>query len=446
MNRVYIKTYGCQMNERDSEDVAYKLKEKGYELVSSEENADVILLNTCSVREQAENKAIGKAGHLLNNKKNKRNFILGIMGCMAQNKGQELFDTLPDLDLVVGTQKFHRIPEYIDSLTNDHLPVAKNVLDLDEELGSQDKIKNHLNLDHPKPTAFVSIMQGCNMNCSFCIVPKTRGRERYRSIESIVDESKELVQKGVREITLLGQIVNAYGRGSLKKKDNKTPFVQLLEKLNSISGLHRIRFTSPHPISFGDDLIHCYASLTKLCEYVHLPLQSGSNKILKLMNRPYTRERYLDISKKLRSTHRKMRLSTDVIVGFPGETKEDFDQTKSIFEEVGFEMAFVFKYSERSGTPAESYQNQVCKEIKETRNQVLLSLLEKQSLASNLKSIGENYEILVEGSAKRGINMLMGRTRCNRKIVYEGNHSDLGEMVSVKVKDVTASTLIGQRI
>jgi tRNA-2-methylthio-N6-dimethylallyladenosine synthase len=434
------------MNERDSDDVAYKLKNRGYEIVDNEDIADVVLLNTCSVREQAENKALGKTGHLIKRKKKNPNFIVGIMGCMAQNRGSEILDTLPDLDLIVGTQKFHHVPDYLDKISNGKVSPKPAFIDLDEENGSQDQIRNHSSGKIVKASAFVSIMQGCNMKCSFCIVPKTRGKERYRSIQSIIDETHELVEGGTKEVTLLGQIVNAYGRGSLPKVNNKTPFVQLLEKLNDIDGLERIRFTSPHPISFGDDLIDCYKYLPKLCEHAHLPMQSGSDKILKIMNRPYTRVRFLEIVNRLRSTHSAMRISTDVIVGFPGETEHDFELTKSTFKESDFEMAFIFKYSERSGTKAVNLSNVVPMEIKERRNQELLSMLRTQSKESNSKSLGGKFEILVEAKAKKGVNMLMGRTRCNRKVVFKGDIDEIGTLKDVIIKETSATTLAGESV
>lgn len=445
MNRVFIKTYGCQMNERDSDDVAFKLRSRGYEIVDNEEFADVVLLNTCSVREQAEGKALGKAGHLIRRKKKDPKFTLGIMGCMAQNKGSDLLDTLPDLDLVVGTQKFHHIPDYLNKIKHGNGRDQSSILELGDEDGSQDQIRDHSILNKLKTTAFVSIMQGCNMKCSFCIVPKTRGKERYRPIDSIVEETLKLVENGIKEITLLGQIVNAYGRGFLPKVNNKTPFVQLLEKLNNINGLERIRFTSPHPISFGDDLIDCYSYLPKLCEYAHLPMQSGSDRILKSMNRPYSIKRFLEIANKLRKTHPDMRLSTDVIVGFPGETNEDFELTKHAFENASFEMAFIFKYSERSGTAAENINSIIPKEIIESRHQELLSLLKKQSTKSNIKSIGRKYEILVEGKAKRGDEVFMGRTRCNRKVIYKGTENEIGKLLKVKILETSSTTLIGEK-
>ncbi len=443
MNRVFLKTYGCQMNERDSEAVAFKLQSRGYEIVQNEELADVVLLNTCSVRDQAEQKAIGKAGHLTKRKKKNQPFLFGIIGCMAQNRGEELLDLLPDLDLVIGTQKFHRIPEYLDQITSNEDYRPSRILDVAEEESSQDKINEHLETKEKKVTAFVSIMQGCNMKCSFCIVPKTRGKERYRSISSIVDEVEKLVERGVREVTLLGQIVNAYGRGSLPRLNGKSPFVQLLEKLNEIEGLYRIRFTSPHPTSFGDDLIESYKTLPKLCEYAHLPMQSGSDKILKSMKRPYSRKRFLEISKKLRLTHPDMRLSTDLILGFPGETEQDYLLTKSAFKEAGFEMAFIFKYSERSGTQAVGLGDSVSKETKEKRNQELLKLLERQSYSANLLSLNRKFEVLVEGKAKKGHNMMLGRTRCNRRVVFEGSQKSTGQLKNVLIKDVTSTTLSG---
>ena len=447
MNRVFIKTYGCQMNERDSESVACKLQERGYTIVDHEDKADIVLLNTCSVRERAEQKAIGKAGHLAKRKKSDPRFVLGVMGCMAQNLGNDLVDKLPDLDLIVGTQKFHRLPDYLDRLRAsqaDGKKNAKNLLEIGEETGSEIEFREHFD-DQSKVSAFVSIMQGCNMNCAFCIVPKTRGKERYRSMEDIVSEITQLGSRGVREVTLLGQIVNAYGRGSLPRKDGKTPFVQLLERIHEIDSIDRIRFTSPHPTSFGDDLIDAYARLPKLCSYAHLPMQSGSDRILKAMNRPYAIDRFLSIVAKLRAREPSMRLSTDVIVGFPGETEKDFELTKQAFSEAAFEHAFVFKYSERSGTPAAEFEDKVPQEIKELRNQELLSLSERISSASNEKLIGKSMEVLVEGFARKGDGKIMGRTRCFRKIVFEGSRRMIGSLVTVQVKEANPHTLIAEQ-
>ena len=441
MNRVFIKTYGCQMNERDSEDVAAKLLSRGYEIVTKEADADIVLLNTCSVREQAEQKAIGKAGHLLSANRADKPFILGVMGCMAQNLGSGLLNELPKLDLVVGTQKFHRIPDYLDQLTNSVELGSRKVVSLNEELGSQNRIKDHLNRSNIKVSAFVSIMQGCNMNCSFCIVPKTRGKERYRPINEIVSEVSRLAEAGTKEVTLLGQIVNAYGRRLIPKVKGKTAFVQLLESIHEIEGIERIRFTSPHPTSFGKDLIEAFARLPKLGEYAHLPMQSGSNKILKSMKRPYSVEKFLTLVSNLRSTMPNMRLSTDVIVGYPNETEEDFQLTKSAFQRAGFEMAFIFKYSRRGETPAAKLPDQVPNHIKEARNQELLSVLERQSLQSNKRLLGSKMEILVESEARKGRGDLLGKTKCFRKVLFRGEKSLIGRLVEVEIEQVETSTL-----
>ncbi len=448
MNRVYIKTYGCQMNERDSEAVSEMLRGRGYSIVQHEEDADVVLLNTCSVREQAEQKAIGKAGYLKRRLRKNPNFILGVMGCMAQNRGVELIDKLPDIDLIIGTQKFHQVPDHLDNIfktLEGQGPKPSTIVDLENEQGSQNTIVAH-NLDKRKVSAFISIMQGCNMNCTFCIVPKTRGRERCRPIESIVEEAHELVENGTKEITLLGQIVNSYGRREIPFIQGKSPFVQLLERLNEIKGLERIRFTSPHPRGFKQDLVEAYRDLPKLCEYIHLPMQSGSSKILKKMNRPYSRERFKQLVGDLRSVVPDMYFSTDIIVGFPGETDQDFELTRNLFEEIGFEMAFIFKYSTRTGTPAAILEDQIPKEVKEERNQILLSILEKASLKRNQNLIGTTQEILVEGPARKGENMFVGRNRGFRKVVFSGSERLIGELVPVKIEEASVTTVRGSLV
>lgn len=448
MNRVYIKTYGCQMNERDSQAVAALLRNKGYSIVSEEAIADIILLNTCSVREQAEQKAIGKAGYITAKKRKKPNLILGIMGCMAQNKGDSLVDTLPDLDLIIGTQKFHRVPDHLDHMIasmNGLGPRPDTIVDIEEELGSQNTIKSHLD-EGQKVSAFVSIMQGCNMKCSYCIVPKTRGAERARPMNEIVDEIKDLASKGTKEVTLLGQIVNQYAVREFPFVDKKSPFVQLLEKVNAIEGIERIRFTSPHPVGFKDDLIECYQRLPKLCEYLHFPMQSGSNSILKAMRRPYSIEKFRDIIEKLRTLRPDIHISTDIIVGFPGETDEDFEATRSAFEAIGFDMAYIFKYSVRPGTTAEPEGDPISKDTKEARNQILLDILSRSSLARNKSLIGTTQEILLEGKAKRGDNMYQGRTRGYRKVIVPASERLIGELVAVNITDVSVNSLTGELV
>jgi len=446
MNRVYIKTYGCQMNERDSEQVAVDLRNRGYSIVPHEDEADIVLLNTCSVRDQAEQKAIGKAGHLAVRKREDPGFVLGILGCMAQNRGAELLDRLPDLDLVAGTQKFHRVPDHLDHLIasmNGQGPRPSSIIDLAEEAGSQNTINAHKPGER-QVSAFVSIMQGCNMKCTFCIVPKTRGPERARPINHIVAEVEELVANGTREVTLLGQIVSSYGRREIPFVDRKSPFVQLLERLDALDGLERIRFTSPHPRGFKEDLVQAYGRLEKLCEYVHLPVQSGSDRVLKAMNRPYTRARYMQLVNDLRAVQPDIHISTDVIVGFPGETEADFQLTCEMFQEAAFDMAFIFKYSPRSGTPAAELEDDVPKALKEERNQVLLRLLEQQSLRRNDSLVGTVQEILVEGPARKGEGMYMGRTRGFRKVIFPGSERLVGELMPVRIGESSVTTLKGQ--
>ncbi|MGF1530578.1 MAG: tRNA (N6-isopentenyl adenosine(37)-C2)-methylthiotransferase MiaB [Puniceicoccaceae bacterium] len=445
MNRVYIKTYGCQMNERDSEAVASILSERGYAIVNDEASANIVLLNTCSVRELAEQKAIGKAGHLLRRKKKDRSFLVGILGCMAQNRGRDLLDQLPDLDLVVGTQKFHRTPDYLDTLRQNPLQQPPPIVQIEEESGSENTIRDHLG-DRAEISSFVSIMQGCNMRCSFCIVPKTRGAERSRPMEDIVEEVEDLVSRGTREVTLLGQIVNQYGRYEFPVIKGQSPFVQLLEKINEIKGLERIRFTSPHPRGFRRDLIEAYRDLPKLCEYVHLPLQSGSDEVLRRMKRPYTVAKFEALVHDLRSMVSEIAFSTDVIVGFPGETEEDFEKTRSVFERIGFDMAFIFKYSPRPGTVAALEPDSISEETKNQRNQVLLSILHQSSLARNLSRVGKIEEVLLEGEAKRGEAMFVGRTRTHRKVVVAANPRLIGQIVPVEITEATVSTLLGKLV
>src|SRR3989440_1155403 len=372
MPSVYIKTFGCQMNERDSEAVGAQLVAKGYSIARGEAEADVILLNTCSVRDYAEQKALGKMENLaVEVRRNRPNVVLGFMGCMAQSRGRELIDKLPDVDLVLGTQKFHRAAEYLDEIFSGR---RDKVVDVGEELGSEATIRQHLLNGHGEKsvTAFVSIMQGCNQYCTFCIVPYTRGAERSRAIDDIVAECRGLVSRGVKEITLLGQIVTSYAKREIPATQGKSAFVQLLEAVHEIEGLERIRFTSPHPKGYGDDLIAAYGRLPKLVESAHIPVQSGSDPILRLMHRGYTRERFLSIVEKLRAIEPRIGITTDLIVGFPGETESDFEETLSLVQHVRFENAFIFKYSPRRDTPAAEMPHQLPREVKEERNARLL--------------------------------------------------------------------------
>jgi len=434
------------MNERDSEAVAGMLRTRGYAVVSQEKEADIILLNTCSVRDQAEQKAIGKARHLNGLRKRNPNLVLGIMGCMAQNRGADLVDALPDLDLVVGTQKFHSVPDHLDNIMatlEGQGPRPSTIVDLEAEEGSQNTIRARSESDR-KVSAFVSIMQGCNMNCAFCIVPKTRGRERARPIEHIVEEVEELAAKGTREVTLLGQIVTSYARREIPFKNGKSPFVQLLERVHEIDGIERIRFTSPHPRGFKSDLVEAFTYLPKLGKYVHLPVQSGSDRILKAMNRPYTVQAYLRIVDSLRQAVPDMNFSTDVIVGFPGETDEDFALTCELFDKVRFDMAFIFKYSPRSGTVSAEMPDDVSEAVKGERNQHLLTMLEGYSAARNQSYAGTVQEVLVEGRARKGDGIYIGRTPAYRKMAFPATDRLIGQVVPVRVLDASITTMRGE--
>ena len=458
MPSVFIKTYGCQMNERDSEQVARDLQDRGHRLVQNERDADVILLNTCSVRDMAEQKAIGKMGMLRKLRREKPKLVLGYMGCMAQRLGNDLGDRSPHVDLVVGTQKFHRVADYVEEalrkreeafLMEDtrELGQAVNpftpIIDIAPEEGSQNTIREHLPKEKKSSTAFISIMQGCNMHCTFCIVPTTRGPERGRPISEIVGEARTLVERGTKEVTLLGQIVNLYGRHEFPKVDGRSPFVQLLEALHEVEGLERIRFTSPHPMGFRKDLVECFARLPKLMEHVHLPLQSGSDRILKAMHRPYTAAAFRKLVADLRTARPGIAVSTDIIVGFPGETEEDYRATRELAEEIGFDGAFVFRYSKRGDTPAALMEEQLSEEEKEFRNQDLLSVVNASASRHLEACIGTRQEILCEGPSRNDPSRLAGRTRTNKIVIFEGGSRFHGQIFEVAITSASTSTLYG---
>ena len=443
MPSVFLKTYGCQMNERDSEQVLRQLKDRGYHSAASEKEADVILLNTCSVRDLAEQKALRKMGNLRALRKKNPGVVLGFLGCMAQRRGASLEKDLVGLDLVVGTQKFHRVPDLVEEARQARLGGrARFFAEVGEEEGSEGAIRDHV-LAPRQVTAFVSVMQGCDMHCSFCIVPTTRGEERSRPIADIVEEARRLVGEGIKEVTLLGQIVNMYGR-RIPARAGKSAFVQLLEELEGLPGLERIRFTSPHPRGMKPDLIGCYGRLKKLCEHLHLPVQSGSDRILKQMGRGYTADQYLRIVDQVRQACPEIGLTTDVIVGYPGETEADFDATRKLMEEVDFDNAFIFRYSPREGTRAAKEKDRdVPEEVKEERNQELLRLLTRQAEAKAKQRVGGLVEILVEGPSKTKKSRLTGRSRQNRPVVFAGGDRHLGQLLTVRITESTGFTDYG---
>ncbi len=447
MPKFFIKTYGCQMNERDSDQVAHSLIERGYEAVANEAEADVVLLNTCSVRDMADQKAIGKMGMMGQIAKRRPEVVFGFLGCMAQARGDALFTGLPHLDLVVGTQKFHRVADYVEELlekkrTRRMDDPRFSISDTAEEAGSQATIREQ-SLAPRQATAFVSIMQGCNMHCTFCIVPRTRGAERSRTIAEIVTEVRGLVARGVKEVTLLGQIVNLYGRHEFPKIGTASPFVQLLEAVHAVDGLERLRFTSPHPIGFRSDLIDAIASLPKLAAHVHLPLQSGSNRILKAMHRPYTAERYSSLVERIRAARPEIALTTDVIVGFPGEDESDYAQTRALVEQIQFDNAFIFRYSPRAETPAADFASQLPEAVKEQRNQDLLKVVDDSAHRANERLVGQTVEILCEGPSRTNAARLMGRTGGNKIVVFEDARDRIGEMIQMKVEQANGFSLYG---
>ena len=459
------------MNERDSEQVAQTFAERGYTLTPKEQDADAILINTCSVRDQAEQKALGKMGMMGKYRESRDHVVYGFMGCMAQSRGSELFDRVPHLDLVAGTQKYHRVFDYVDSILNRRLQtrmdevggemvtgrvedeiikinqdriISARMVDTEEEEGSQNTIRDHIPREGQQATSFVSIMQGCNMRCSFCIVPDTRGKERGRPIPDIVSEVRDLVGKGVKEVTLLGQIVNLYGRTEFPKVDGKSPFVQLLEAVHEIEGLERIRFTSPHPIGYRDDLVEAFTYLPKLCSHIHFPMQSGSDRILKKMRRPYKNEKFLTICEKMQAARPDLAITTDIIVGFPGETEEDFQETVACMKRIGFDNSFIFRYSKRKDTPAAEMDEQLSDKVKEERNQILLRIQEQLTTTKNAKLIGTVQQVLCEGPSKTNKKRLSGRTSQNKIVIFDGKAERMaGQLLDVRIEDSTGYTLYG---
>ena len=441
------------MNERDSEQVARMFVEGGYTVTPSEFDADAILVNTCSVRDQAEQKALGKMGLMGKHRRKKSHVVYGYMGCMAQSRGEELFKSTPHLDVVVGTQKYHRVFQYVDDILTSRMEkrmddpslslTGESVCDIAEEKGSQNTIRDHV-AKEDQTTAFVSIMQGCNMRCSFCIVPDTRGKERGRPIVDIVAECQGLVDKGVKEVTLLGQIVNLYGRTEFPKVDGKSPFVQLLEAVHEIEGLERIRFISPHPIGYRSDLVAAFTYLPKLCSHIHFPMQSGSDAILKKMRRPYKNEKFVEICKNMKAARPDIAITTDIIVGFPGETEQDFQDTLETVKELEFDNAFVFRYSKRKNTPAAEMEGQLPERVKEERNQILLDVVNELAIRKNERFVGTRQQVLCTGPSKTNKERLMGRTSQNKIVIFDGDAERMtGQLFDVIIEEATGYSLYG---
>ena len=360
----------------------------------------------------------------------------------------------PLVNLVVGTQKFHRTADYVDELMaarafggdeSDQRNVRSRIVDVAEEAGSQNSIRDH-DLAPRQVTAFVSIMQGCNMHCTFCIVPSTRGAERSRPLTEIVREVEELADRGIKEVTLLGQIVNLYGRHEFASVEGRSPFAQLVRAVCGVRGIERVRFTSPHPIGFRQDIISCFAELPNLCQHVHLPVQSGSDAMLKRMHRGYTRQKYINLVNSLRSARPDIAFTTDIIVGFPGETEADFQETASLVREVAFDNAFIFRYSPRRDTPAATMPDQVSDDVKMDRNQQLLTILDELAAQRITETLGTEVEILVEGESRTSKERYQGRTRTNRLVLIEANERWLGQLLPVRLMECTGFTYYAEPV
>ena len=442
MPNYHIRTYGCQMNDRDSESLACLLDALGHTRAESEETADILLFNTCSVRDQAERKALGKIGILKKLKRDRPDLVIGVFGCMAQNLGRSLLDKLPHLDFVAGTDRLHEIPELIAEA----LDGRNGLVSTDTSEDMPTVLTGH---ERGQVTGYVSVMRGCNQFCTYCIVPYTRGSERSREPEDIVREIQTLADGGTKEVLLLGQNITAYGLAEARKSGaldpQASPFANLLRAVHEVSGIERIRFTSPHVRYMNDAFVDAVCSLPKVCKGFHIPFQSGSDRILKLMNRGYTATEYLDRIKAIRARLPDCSFSTDVIVGFPTETEEDFEATRSVMQKVGYDMAYIFKYSERTGTKAaERLEDTVPEDVKLARNQILLTDLETGAEARNQACVGQERQVLVTGPSKRNASRWSGRTDANKVCIFEPTPGmQPGDLVRIAITHTTSHSLFG---
>jgi len=435
--RVYIETYGCQMNEHDSEQILRLLEHSDYLETRDAQQADLILINTCSVREKPEQKVYSALGRF-KKLKEKKGTIIGVAGCVAQQEGGRLLERIPYLDLVVGTHAIPSLPQMLERVVHRGEKVCET--DFDPEGRYLDPFLPEGAFSSVK--SYVTIMQGCNHFCSYCIVPYVRGEERSRPSQEIVEEVKCLAQKGVKEICLLGQNVNAYGKGLKEGID----FPELLSKLNEIEGIERIRFTTSHPKDLSEKLIRAHGSLKKLCEHIHLPFQSGSNRILEKMNRGYNRETYLEKVYRLREVCPSIAITADVIVGFPGEEEKDFEETLDLIEKVQFDDLFSFKYSQRKGTEAAQFDDQVEEDIKQQRLSLLQKIQREITFQKNQALVGLVEEVLVEGYSKQSREDVTGRTRTNKAVNFRGDDHLIGCIVRAKITQAYPHSLYGKCI
>ena len=435
-----IITFGCQMNEHDSETISGMLQEKGCVEVLSKEDSDITVINTCSIRENADKRFFGTLGQLKKIKEKNPEFIACVCGCMMQQ--QHIIDTVkskyPWVDIIFGTHNIHRFPELLEKVCAEKEKTAEILEDSDsivEGLPAK-RLYRH--------KSFVNIMYGCNNFCTYCIVPYTRGREKSRQPENILDEVRSLVADGVKEVTLLGQNVNSYK--GVSSEGDVYDFADLIYMLDEVDGLERIRFMTSHPKDLSDKLIQAYVDCRKLCNYIHLPVQSGSSSVLKRMNRKYTREQYLELAAKLRRAVPDITMSTDIIVGFPGETEEDFQETLSLVREVKYDSAFTFLYSVRKGTPAAEYEDQIPEDVKHERFNRLVDAVNEESMRKNAAYKGRVEKVLVEGVSKKNDETLTGRTEGFKLVDFEGDKELIGSMVEVEITEGKTFSLTGRII
>lgn len=436
--KLFIETYGCQMNVADSEVVASVMQMAGYEMTEEIQDADAIFVNTCSVRDNAEQKVLGRLQYFQSLKRKKKHLLVGVLGCMAERVKEDLIAN-HHVDLVAGPDSYMDLPNLIAAAEN-----GEKVINV--ELSTQETYKDVMPLKLPGVhiSGFVSIMRGCNNFCSYCIVPYTRGRERSREVNSILNEIRDMRDKGFKEVTLLGQNVNSY----LYEQDGEqVNFSSLLEKVALEAPNMRIRFVTSHPKDMSDETLHVIAKYPNICQYIHLPAQSGSSKILKVMNRKYTREWYLDRIAAIRRILPECAISTDLFCGFHSETEEDFQETLSLMREVGYDSAYLFKYSERPGTYAAKHlEDDVPEEIKVRRLQEMIDLQNKLSEESNLRDIGKVFEVLIEGYSKRSREQLFGRTSQNKVVIFDKKNFHVGQFIRVKIQRASSATLFGEPV
>jgi len=436
MLSAYIKTYGCQMNEYDSEVMAGLLKEEGYHLIDNPEGADIILLNSCYVREKVKHKVYSRLGELGKLKEKNPHLILGLCGCLVQREPEEIIQRMPFLDFLLGPFSFHKLPEVINNVRENH----KMIVDVEK---SNNGLPEGLpKLRKRKFSAFVPVMRGCNNFCSYCNVPYVRGREKSRAPEDILKEIDELSSHGYKEVTLLGQNVNSYGKDLKEKID----FADILSLINQIEGIKRIRFTTSHPKDLNSKLIRSMDSLDKVCEHLHLPLQSGSDKILQQMRRGYTRSMYRDLVNEVRRVVPEISLTTDIIVGFPGEEERDFQDTLDLVKEVRFDGAFTFLYSRLKGTKAARLEHQIPEEVKKERLRRLIKIQQKITRENNKALVGKELIVLVEGLSKKDERELQGRTRRNKIVVFKGERNLTGKFIRVNITEAGCWALRGDMV